>query len=153
MSARKRSTRSNRLRKSRSSSHPLLEALEDRLVLSQQVAPVPNPIPGPVSTTGEGPQPPSPLWPAGVAHTLQNIVWEPGAVRKWCPRPDGRARSRHGANPDQGYSPIQLQTAYGINQVQFPGGVLGTGAGQTIAVIDAGNNTGFQPTGAKFHGQ
>ena len=35
-----------------------------------------------------------------------------------------------------GYSPSQIRTAYGINQITF-GGVTGNGAGQTIAIVDA----------------
>ena len=36
-----------------------------------------------------------------------------------------------------GYSPQQFQGAYGVNQISF-GGTQGTGAGQTIALIEAG---------------
>ena len=39
----------------------------------------------------------------------------------------------------QGYSPSELRTAYGINQVTF-GAVTGDGSGQTIAIIDAYND-------------
>src|SRR5271167_3560439 len=35
-----------------------------------------------------------------------------------------------------GYTPQQLQTAYGLNQVLFSG-IKGHGAGQTIALLDA----------------
>ncbi len=35
-----------------------------------------------------------------------------------------------------GYSPSQIRSAYGLNQISF-GSVSGTGAGQTIAIIDA----------------
>ncbi len=34
-------------------------------------------------------------------------------------------------------TPTQILTAYGYNQVSFAGGIQGTGAGQTIAIIDA----------------
>ena len=40
-----------------------------------------------------------------------------------------------GSNPT-GYSPAQVRSAYGVNQISF-GSVSGTGAGQTIAIIDA----------------
>ena len=45
--------------------------------------------------------------------------------------------------PDSsGLTPQQLQAAYGVNLVTF-GAVSGTGAGETIAVIDAYNNPSF----------
>ena len=40
-------------------------------------------------------------------------------------------------NPDvAGITPSEMQTAYGVNLISF-GSVAGTGAGQTIAIIDA----------------
>ena len=38
-----------------------------------------------------------------------------------------------------GYTPAQIRTGYGINQIAFgaPGAIAGDGAGQTIAIIDA----------------
>ena len=51
-----------------------------------------------------------------------------------------------------GYTPRQLQQAYGVPLINFGGGQMGTGAGQTIAVIDAGNNPSFQPTGPNYVG-
>jgi parallel beta-helix repeat protein len=41
-----------------------------------------------------------------------------------------------------GYTPQQLQTAYGLNQVSF-GGIKGDGTGQTIALVDAYDNPSF----------
>ena len=41
-----------------------------------------------------------------------------------------------------GYTPQQLQTAYGLNQVSFSG-IKGDGAGQTIALVDAYDNPSF----------
>ncbi len=38
-----------------------------------------------------------------------------------------------------GYSPSQIRTAYGVNQIEF-GGIKGDGTGQTIAIVDAGND-------------
>src|SRR5262249_16774330 len=40
-------------------------------------------------------------------------------------------------------SPTQLAAAYGANQIAFKGNIIGNGAGQTIAIIDAytGANT------------
>lgn len=39
-----------------------------------------------------------------------------------------------------GYTPAQIRHAYGFDQVAFSGGVSGTGAGQTIAIVDAYND-------------
>ena len=49
--------------------------------------------------------------------------------------------------PDQtsgptGYTPQQLQTAYGLNQISFSG-IKGDGTGQTIALVDAYDNPSF----------
>jgi hypothetical protein len=44
-----------------------------------------------------------------------------------------------------GYTPIQMETAYGSNQIFF-GSVKGDGSGQTIALIDAGDNSAFVST-------
>src|SRR5262249_42973017 len=38
-----------------------------------------------------------------------------------------------------GYTPAQIRTAYGIDKIAFGGGA-GTGAGQTIAIVDAYND-------------
>ena len=143
MSARKRSLRSNRFRKSRRVWPSLLEDLETRLVLSQSVLPVgPTPIPG--ATSAEH------LSTAEEARLLHEIDAEPGAQMKMVAAPAGGFVPDQSGGPE-GYSPQQLTTAYGINLVNF-GGIVGSGAGQTIAVIDAGNNTGFQPTGPKYAG-
>jgi subtilase family serine protease len=41
----------------------------------------------------------------------------------------------------QGYTPAQIETAYGFNQITFDGGaVAGNGAGQTIALIEVNND-------------
>ena len=40
-----------------------------------------------------------------------------------------------------GYTPQQIQNAYGVNQITFSGGkVVGNGAGQTIAIVTAYND-------------
>ena len=41
-----------------------------------------------------------------------------------------------GSSIPTGFSPSQVQSAYGVNQISF-GNVTGNGAGQTIAIIDA----------------
>ena len=38
------------------------------------------------------------------------------------------------------YSPQEIAAAYGISSITFAGGVTGTGAGQTIAIVDAYND-------------
>ena len=51
-----------------------------------------------------------------------------------------------GDGPYGGLTPQQLQGAYGVNNITFSGGIQGNGAGQTIAVIDAGDNPSFLAT-------
>ena len=46
------------------------------------------------------------------------------------------------ATPVVGLTPAQVQTAYGINSIRLHG-VIGNGAGQTIAVVDTGDDPGF----------
>jgi subtilase family serine protease len=41
--------------------------------------------------------------------------------------------------PANGYSPAQISEAYGFNEINF-GSVAGTGAGETIAIVDAYND-------------
>src|SRR5205823_4035937 len=41
-----------------------------------------------------------------------------------------------GPTPSGGYSPSQIQHAYGFDQISF-NGIVGDGRGQTIAIIDA----------------
>ncbi len=49
-----------------------------------------------------------------------------------------------------GYTPQQIQIAYGINQITFSGGVPGTGARQTIAIVVAYNDPKIQSDLANF---
>src|SRR5271165_4631082 len=50
-----------------------------------------------------------------------------------------------------GYTPQQIQTAYGVNQITFSGGkVAGNGAGQTIAIITAYNDPNIKSDLASF---
>ncbi len=44
-------------------------------------------------------------------------------------------------------SPSQIRTAYGINSIQFPGGIAGNGSGQTIAIIGLGDDPSLADTG------
>ena len=45
--------------------------------------------------------------------------------------------------PSGSYGPNDIQTAYGINGIVFPGGVVGDGTGQTMAVVDAYDDPSF----------
>jgi subtilase family serine protease len=50
-----------------------------------------------------------------------------------------------------GYSPQQIQTAYGVNEIKFSGDtVTGNGAGETIAIVDAYNDPNIASDLAKF---
>jgi Bacterial Ig-like domain (group 3) len=43
-----------------------------------------------------------------------------------------------------GYTPAQILQGYGVNQIQFAGGISGNGAGQTIAIVDAYDDPDIQ---------
>jgi hypothetical protein len=43
-----------------------------------------------------------------------------------------------------GYTPAQVKAGYGVNLIQFAGGVVGDGAGQTIAIVDAYDDPNIQ---------
>ncbi len=45
-------------------------------------------------------------------------------------------------------TPSQIIKAYGLDQIQFANGVQGNGKGQTIAIIDAGDDPFFFDTGS-----
>jgi subtilase family serine protease len=50
-----------------------------------------------------------------------------------------------------GYSPQQIQTAYGVQEIKFSGGtVTGNGAGETIAIVDAYSDPNIASDLAKF---
>ncbi len=57
-----------------------------------------------------------------------------------------------GSTNPTGLSPSQIQSAYGLNQVNF-GSVTGNGAGQTIAIVDAYNDTNIASDLQKFDAQ
>src|SRR5262249_5062708 len=52
-----------------------------------------------------------------------------------------------------GLSPSQVRTAYGVNQIAFEGNVVGNGAGQTIAIVDAFFDPNIQSDLATFDAQ
>ncbi|MES1213331.1 MAG: hypothetical protein ABUL64_01980, partial [Singulisphaera sp.] len=51
-------------------------------------------------------------------------------------RPAGQSQPNGTAGPT-GYGPAQIAHAYGYDQILFAAGIVGTGAGQTIAIVDA----------------
>ena len=144
MSARKRSLRSNGSRKPRRTLPPLLENLENKVMLSQTgLSPVLRHVDGPTV-----PAPPAslPVSPPGAVPSFSSLFQTPGYRLKMMVGPNGTLVPDAGVNPFAGYTPQQLQTAYEVNKVSFGPGVQGDGAGQTIAVIDAGNNPSFVPS-------
>jgi trimeric autotransporter adhesin len=112
MSLRKRLPRRHISGRQRRSASPLLENLENRLVLSDLAASI----------------------AAIPPFEIQEIAGPNGQ-----PIPDASAGP-------SGYSPQQLQEAYGVNQITF-GSVKATGVGETIALIDAYNDPSFADTG------
>jgi hypothetical protein len=48
-----------------------------------------------------------------------------------------------GGGPDGGYTPAQIQVAYGFNNITF-GDVVGNGSGETIAIVDAYDDPNIQ---------
>ena len=58
------------------------------------------------------------------------------------------------ASGPTGYTPQQIQNAYGVNQITFSGGkVVGNGAGQTIAIVTAYNDPNISSDLAAFDKQ
>ena len=107
------------------------------------LSPVLRPIPGRV------PAPPALAAgvPAGHTAVARRPSQTPGYRLKMKLGPDGSLSRTPGSTRSlRATRPMQLQTAYGVNQIDFGGGIKGTGAGQTIAVIDAGNNPSFVPS-------
>jgi subtilisin-like proprotein convertase family protein len=68
-------------------------------------------------------------WPSD----LPSYVASP-TVEVW--HPAGSFGPNGTAGPT-GYGPNQIAQAYGYNQILFSGAIVGTGAGQTIAIVDA----------------
>ena len=128
MASRKRSPRIIGSRRLGRSLPPLMENLETRVLLSEVTLPIPKPGVGqPVYIPPSAQQTVTPI-----------IVGSPVAS------PFGATND---ANPSTGYIPQQLQQAYGVNLISYgPTHIAGDGTGQTIAIIDWGDNTSFQPT-------
>ncbi len=80
-----------------------------------------------------------------------SIVATPPIEMKAIIGPNGNIIPDQSRTPNSsGYTPQQLQDAYGVNLVTF-GKVQGTGLGQTIAVIDAYNNPSFADSGTSAY--
>ena len=65
--------------------------------------------------------------------------------------PAGSVTPDQQTNPVYGYRPAQLEGAYDLNNIYFGGingngGIKGTGAGQTVAIVDWGDNPAFLQT-------
>ncbi|MGP0064912.1 MAG: hypothetical protein ACLQGP_15100, partial [Isosphaeraceae bacterium] len=157
MSPRHRSMRRSRLPLKRSI-RPILEDLETRLVLSQ----VPISV-GSTVTTGDYPPGfvgPEPLLSSSGTTITQGsanrtavdslggftpqveVYHAPGTV------PSGDIPNQYGILPydngnataaQSGYGPATIRAAYGVNDISF-NGIVGDGAGQTIAIVDAYDN-------------
>jgi subtilase family serine protease len=158
MSSRKRSARILKPRQKRSVPR-LLESLEARLVLSQTTiigpvaptalgtAPVLQPKTAVNDSTAAGTQTTT-LHPlvnplendtgSGPGHVVLPISIVGGPVGY----PQGGLRPDQSSAP-VGYTPAQLTQAYGVNAIKWNGSVTGNGAGETIAVIDAGDQPNF----------
>ncbi len=146
----------------------LLEQLEKRELLSGSPLPVPPQepplyshgpaIPGPLAVIPANTLLPGHGLPAGVqeqpANTLPAQAWQGGPQSTIIPGPPQKAPADSKAplvqiplvvGPDQssspvgqGYTPAQMQQAYGFNQIALPAGETfnDAGSGQTIAIID-----------------
>ena len=57
--------------------------------------------------------------------------------------------STTGPSGDGGYTPAEIENAYGINQISFDG-ITGNGAGETIAIVDAYNDPTIKSDLAAF---
>ncbi|MGD0042409.1 MAG: hypothetical protein ABSE84_18720, partial [Isosphaeraceae bacterium] len=57
------------------------------------------------------------------------------------------------ASGPTGYTPQQIQKAYGVNQITFSGGKAGNGAGQTIAIVTAYSDPNISSDLAAFDKQ
>jgi subtilase family serine protease len=111
---------------------PRLEELEARTLLSGSA------VPDTLSAT----QPVSP--PAAQGSTpASSVVVQPDIV----------VLSPSVSPNVTGYTPAQIRQAYGINQTVLPNGQPATGAGQTIAIVDAYNDPNISSDLATFDSQ
>ena len=162
MNSTHRVVRSRKNENRRRPTRPVLEALELRLVLSSMVKESTSQaiaaLYGPEWARGPiGPMPPGSslnqhpgsnpelALSAGnhLSHQGQTAPDHatPGAVAKKVMGPNGVLVPLIGAGPT-GYTPQQLETAYGVKSISF-NGIKGDGTGQTIAIVDAYDNPSF----------
>ncbi len=152
MSPRSRSLRRSRLPLKRST-RPILEDLEMRLVLSQ----LPITVSGAPTTGTVGPHPVSSTGTTSLiagsgtkAATGAFAGYTPNVEVYHAPGtyPLGEKPGPYGILPyDNGYEtptvyglgPATIRQAYGVNDIMF-GNVVGDGAGQTVAIVDAYDN-------------
>jgi hypothetical protein len=99
------------------------------------------------------------LLSAAPLSAIAGLSFEPTLVnngRVSAPEPTGSSASAmaNGASPNvvAPINPAQMRTAYGVNLVSF-GPVAGTGAGQTIAIIDAYNDPNIIADATAFNQQ
>jgi subtilase family serine protease len=113
-----------------------VEELETRALLSASVLNPPLVSPSPTTNTQ---QTAAPIPATATAYTqVTKVTATPAA----------------GTGPGGGYAPNQLAQAYGFNQTNLPNnGGLATGAGQTIAIVDAYYDPHIQSDLATFDSQ
>jgi parallel beta-helix repeat protein len=132
------------IRKAPHRARPALEALEDRWVPSAFAATRPLDG-GSLATLGQANS--TNFGPTVFTGSFSQAV--PVAVPVEVMGPEGKLVPLVTPGPT-GYTPQQLQTAYGLNQVSFAG-IKGDGSGQTIALVDAFDNPTFvSSTDPKF---
>ncbi len=104
-----------RRRRRKPSVRPMLEGLEDRVVLTA----------------------------TGAVRPILQVYHAPGTYPEGLtPSPIGILPQDNGFTVPVGYTPDQIRTAYGINNIAF-GSITGDGTGQTIAIVDAYDDPAF----------
>ena len=157
MSSRKRSLRPLSFpRRRQRSVRPLLENLEVRIVLSQSpgsdLVSYPLAHGGTALMEGSGATATQPLangepivsQPAAAVANISSFI--SGIILDKAPvaSPFQSGVSQQSIGP-VGYTPVQIQTAYGVNLISF-GAIKGDGAGQTIGIFEEGYNPSFVNT-------
>jgi hypothetical protein len=156
MASRKRSLRPLGVSRRRQRSvRPLLEDLEVRLVLAQvpgsDLVSYPLVHGGTALMLASGatitkplengnPIAPQPAQASPLSASISGIILDHAPVA--LPLLSGGPQQSIGP---AGYTPVQIQTAYGVNLISF-GAIKGNGAGQTIGIYEEGYNPGFVNT-------
>ena len=126
MSIFRRSARAHR-HQSRRSLRPALESLEIRMVpTASHLGPV---VRGALPLVVEQPT------------FRRDPIWDAG----WAALRSGRSGVQapsYGTSAPPGYTPQELRSAYGIENINFAG-IAGNGSGQTIAIVDAYDDPSF----------